>query len=162
MRIVFWPYKSFSKASRLRTVWWGFDSKLLKKLLTLTTCSFASLVLEHITRIISRIFNMFPFIDNVAQDSATTANQLTRHFDVYNWWISRLGIIQYLRGQKEGEGVSRKSTLGHVTNIGIVKCPQLSTGGGGGQNWGKFGQRTFWRTPYTFLTSSSTRLLSGL
>ena len=40
-------------------------------------------------------------------------------------------VIQKLRGQEEG--VSRKSTLGHVTNSRYhVKYPQLSTRGGEG------------------------------
>ena len=46
-------------------------------------------------------------------------------------------VIQKLRGQEEGVGVSRKSMLGHVTKGRYhVKCPQMShQGGGRGQNW---------------------------
>ena len=46
--------------------------------------------------------------------------------------------------KKRGEGVSRKCLLGHVTKGRyLVKCPQLSSrGGGGGQNWVKFDPRS--------------------
>ena len=44
--------------------------------------------------------------------------------------------------KKRGEGVSSRSLLGQFTK-GMynhnVKCPQLSTRRGGGQNWVKFG-----------------------
>jgi hypothetical protein len=45
--------------------------------------------------------------------------------------------------KNRGGGVSRKSMLGHVTKGRYyVKCPQLSTRGGGGQNWVKIGPRS--------------------
>ena len=45
--------------------------------------------------------------------------------------------------KKRGEGVSRKSSNDHVTKGRYdVKWPQLSTPGGGGQNWVTFGPRS--------------------
>ena len=42
-------------------------------------------------------------------------------------------------------GVNRKSMEGHVTkNRSSIKCSFLSTRGGGGQNWVKFGPRSYW------------------
>ena len=47
-------------------------------------------------------------------------------------------VIQKLRGQEEGVGVSRKSMLGHVTKGRYhVKYPQLSTRGGEGVKIGQ-------------------------
>ena len=40
-------------------------------------------------------------------------------------------VIQYLRGQEEGGGVSRMSMLGHVKGQKFYNC-------GGGQNWVNF------------------------
>ena len=50
--------------------------------------------------------------------------------------------------KKRREGVSKKSTLGHVTKARYhVKCPQLSTRGGGGRNWLKLCPRSCWNVP---------------
>ena len=55
-------------------------------------------------------------------------------------------VVSSLRGHsittwtRKGGGVSRKSSLGHVTKGRYhEKCPQLSTRGERGQNWVKFG-----------------------
>ena len=45
------------------------------------------------------------------------------------------GSLNNYMDKKRGEGVSRKSMDGHVKKGRYhVKCPQLSTRGGGGQN----------------------------
>ena len=58
---------------------------------------------------------------------------------VVQWFLAKGSFNNYV-DKKRGEGVSRKSTLGHVTKGRYhVNCPQLSTQGERGQNSVKFG-----------------------
>ena len=97
-------------------------------------------------------YKCFTILYHSGLQSRKLGQKLRLQRDSNSWspvYLTGAGIISFRGhsitikcGQEEGgrEGVSRKSTIGHVTKVRYnVKCPQLSTRGGRGQNWVKFG-----------------------